>query len=123
MTLLVAIGLALVSGGCEGLSPSVTCAGIRSLRLGMTEDEVVARVGTPLIKGGGSRPNSDSWEYGLQDQEQFPGALRFDVRFENGKLVLAVAGRRPLFGKRRDYFVLHTSYSREEPGFAEMFCE
>jgi hypothetical protein len=90
-----------VAAGTEWLGlidrplPTVTCDGLASLELGMTEEQVRARIGPPLLQ----RPADGRWS-GAEPRELWPpevkwyytpdwwlaGGVRMNVEFQDGRL-------------------------------------
>ena len=89
------------SSACRArLAPGVTCDGIRTLKSGMTPEEVSKILGPPVRSGFLAEPHVNDtpllWGYNSNADSDLFGGLRFELRFINSKLTRAALHAIPL---------------------------
>lgn len=101
---LLLTSLALVPIACASVSPSVTCEGIRGLRIGMSKQDVASLLGTPskILPGPGCGrmlPNGECWSYNADSF--FPAGMVFNIEFDSAGLSWAHVYERPVWGDKK----------------------
>ncbi len=120
LTVAVAVIGAMMLGWCRSSFP---CEGIRNLRVGMTETQVRQLLGPPAYAhsvtgvSGQQIPFDLGWDY-----DHRPSMFWLSVRFNNGRLVLADAGRRRFLDDDQTLFYVTAKEKYESARFNELFC-
>ena len=130
----VVAALTLLSGvaqaGCSGPVWNMRCPSIRSLRIGMSENDVESILGRPASR---SRQDSSTasvrkttdlvWRYSSNRPVDGLRGLRFSVEFARGRLVYVSSYRRGWYDdKIEDVFTLDEHGAKEGPEFSRWFC-
>ena len=120
LTVAVAVIGVMVLGRCRSSFP---CEGIRKLQVGMTEAQVRQVLGPPAsahsVTGvsGQPIPFDLGWDYAHR-----PSMFWLNVSFNNGRLVLADAGRRRFLDDDQTLFYVTAKEKYESDRFNELFC-
>lgn len=91
LRLLVFLGVTAGLAACtltDHLSPSVTCDGVRALRIGMSKDEIRANVGpprrrTPAAECGMDVRSGECWSY--ESMDGIAGGVRFQIDIDDNR--------------------------------------
>jgi hypothetical protein len=117
----------LSSAACDLLPPQVTCESLRSVRVGMTSNDVLVLLGSPYQvvpgKSAGEREADEVWEYTEQPfWHRTFGSVSIYCSFAKNVVLKCWAGERNvLTNEKKMLFTVDSTVFNERPQFKKAF--